>query len=280
MGTEKNTTNKNNINGGKIDNGKTYNVKSGNGEIQIPESARLEFEPIAFEAFGKTTRINSYKLAKLIREMFQKKFHDVIGAYVGFDGRNFNTTLFFQNNTDEVPEGKIKNLVNYQTNEGVNKNSIWEQSQMLKRRSSGKTFELNDATKVLLSSLMYGGANANKPNNTKRWNECVFERRIPAPTSLYQFGAENIVIGVTNIDIKLVLHMLFGPTIVTSTKYDQDGSVYNTQSKEAYYEVRYGKGMPDGSIMINIEQFDRQKVEKLIREENPQMAINSGIQMF
>ena len=151
---------------------------------------------------------------------------------------------------------------------------------MLKRRSSGKTFELNDATKVLLSSLMYGGANANKPNNTKRWNDCVFERRIPAPTSLYQFGAENIVIGVTNIDIKLVLHMLFGPTIVTSTKYDQDGSVYNTQSKEAYYEVRYGKGMPDGSIMMNIEQFDRQKVEKLIREENPQMAINSGIQMF
>lgn len=282
MGTENknNVNNKANNNGGNNKNEKSYEVMSGNGKKDIKESDIVTFEPIPFEAFGKTTRINSYKLAQIIREQFQKKFHDVIGAFVGYAGNNFTVTLFFQDNPDQIPVGKIKNLVNYQTNDGVDRKSLWEQSQMLKRRSTGKTFALNDATKLLLSDFMYGGKGANKPNNEKRWTESTFERRVPAPTSLYQYGAENIIIGVTNIDLKAICHKLFGNTIITSTKYDEDGTAYNTQSNGAFYEVRYSKPMPDGSFMINIEQFDRQKVEEYTKNENPQMVMGSGLQMF
>ena len=255
-------------------------VITGKGEELIPETASLDFEPITFEAFGKTTRINSYELARKIREMFQKKFHDVIGANITWDGKTFNTTLFFQNNTEPIPDGKIKNLINLQSNEGINTNSIWERNQMVQRKKAGDTFALNDATKLLLSDFMYGGRQANKPNNKQRWTQNTFERRIPAPQALYQYGAENIVIGVTGFDIRVICHKLYGDKIVTSTEYDADGVAYNNQSKGAYYELRFGKLMQDGSVMINIEQFDRQKVEELVKKENPQIALYSGVQMF
>ena len=274
MGTE-NRNNKNNNNGGK-----EIPVITGKGQETIPETASLDFEPIPFVSFGKTTRVNSYELAKMIREMFQKKFHDVIGANVTFDGKNFNLTLFFQNNTEPIPDGKIKNLINLQSNEGINTNSIWEKNQMVQRKKSGETFALNEATKLLLSDFMYGGRNANKPNNKQRWVQNTFERRVPAPTALYQYGAENIIIGVTGLDIKVVCHKLYGNQIVTSTEYNEDGTAINNQSRGAYYELRFGKYMQDGSIMINIEQFDRQKVEELVKKENPQIAMYSGVQMF
>ena len=261
-------------------NEKTITVMTGKGEQQIPESSVLDFEPITFEAFGKTTRINSYELARKIREMFQKKFHDVIGANITWDGKTFNTTLFFQNNTEPIPDGKIKNLINLQSNEGINTNSIWERNQMVQRKKAGDTFALNDATKLLLSDFMYGGRQANKPNNKQRWTQNTFERRIPAHQALYQYGAENIVIGVTGFDIRVICHKLYGDKIVTSTEYDADGVAYNNQSKGAYYELRFGKLMQDGSVMINIEQFDRQKVEELVKKENPQIALYSGVQMF
>lgn len=279
MGTENNNY-KNNNNGGQSNkNEKIYEVESGNGVKKIPESATYDFDPIAFEAFGKTTRINSYELAKMIREMFQKQFHDVIGAFVGYNGSTFNVTLYFQNNAEPVPEGKIKNLVNLQSKVGFNSGNLWERNMALQRKKSGETFQLNDATKLLLSEFMYGGKRANKPNNKARWDQVTVERRVPAPTALYQFGSENIIIAVSGLDIKLICHKLYGNTIVTSTEYE-NGSPINNQSKGAYYELRYGKAMQDGSIMINIEQFDRAKVEELVKKENPQIAMYSGLQMY
>ena len=276
MGTENTTNNTNKSNGEE----KMISVITGSGEKQIPESSILDFEPVTFEAFGKTTRVNSYELARMIREMFQKKFHDVIGANITWDGRNFNTTLFFQNNTEPIPDGKIKNLINLQSAEGINSRSLWERNQLVQNKKSGETFALNDATKILLSDFMYGGRQANKPNNKQRWAQNTFERRVPAPTALYQYGAENIIIGVTGLDIKVICHKLYGNKIVTSTEYDENGTAYNNQSKGAYYELRFGKMMQDGSVMINIEQFDRQKVEELVKKENPQIAMYSGVQMF
>lgn len=275
MGTEKNFNNSN-----KSNEERTISVMTGSGEQQIPESSVLDFEPITFEAFGKTTRVNSYELAKMIREMFQKKFHDVIGCNIVWDGRNFNTTLFFQNNTEPIPDGKIKNLINLQSNEGINSRSLWDRNQFVQRKVAGDTFALNDATKLLLSDFMYGGRQANKPNNKKAWSQNTFERKVPASPLLYQRGAENIIIGVTGLDIKVICHKLYGNTIVTSTEYDEEGSAYNNQSKGAFYELRFGKLMQDGSVMINIEQFDRQKVEELTKKENPQIAMYTGVQMF
>ena len=276
MGTENTTNNTNKSNGEE----KMISVITGSGEKQIPEASILDFEPVTFEAFGKTTRVNSYELARMIREMFQKKFHDVIGANITWDGRNFNTTLFFQNNTEPIPDGKIKNLINLQSAEGINSRSLWERNQLVQNKKSGETFALNDATKILLSDFMYGGRQANKPNNKQTWAQNTFERRVPAPTALYQYGAENVIIGVTGLDIKVICHKLYGNKIVTSTEYDENGTAYNNQSKGAYYELRFGKMMQDGSVMINIEQFDRQKVEELVKKENPQIALYSGVQMF
>ena len=275
MGTNNNSNNTENKS-----NEKTITVMTGKGEQQIPESSVLDFEPITFEAFGKTTRVNSYELARKIREMFQKKFHDVIGCNITWDGRYFNTTLFFQNNTEPIPDGKIKNLINLQSREGINSKSLWDKNQIVQRKKAGDTFALNDATKLLLSDFMFGGRQVNNPKNKGVWVKNTFERRVPAPTALYQYGAENIIIGVTGLDIKVICHKLYGNKIVTSTEYGEDGTAYNNQSKGAYYELRFGKLMQDGSVMINIEQFDRQKVEELTKKENPQIAMYSGVQMF
>ena len=58
---------------------KMITITTSEGVKEIPENTKLDFEPMVFKPFGKTTRINSAALAKAIRIQFQKKFHYVDG---------------------------------------------------------------------------------------------------------------------------------------------------------------------------------------------------------
>lgn len=243
----------------------------------IDENARLEWEPVPFKAFGKTTRINSRDLAVLIRQHFQKTFHDCKGCLISYTDR-FQVTLFFENNATPVEEGKIKNLVNLTTGQGVDSNDLFGQIQVLNRRYSGRTYELNEETKLLLSDFMYGGRKANNPKDKNKWNNYVTERRVPASNAIWQPNSESIIIAVTGLDIRVICQNLFGRKMVTET-ITKDGEVTNVTS-DAFYEVRYSKAMPDTTFMINIEQFDKDAVEELNKKENPQMIQNYGLMMF
>lgn len=279
MGTYQNNNATNNNNGdGKKE--RTITITTNQGAKEIPESSRIEFEPVVFECFGKTTRIKASELSRMIRAQFQKKFHDCIGANIIYNGQQFDVLLFFQNNDKPIEDGKFKNLINLQTVEGVKKTSIYDLNQVANRKKNGQTFTLNDETKLFLSDFMYGGRNANPVNDKGRWSKYLFERRTPASTMMYQYGAENIITAVTGLDIKVICRKLYGNIMITSTGYDENGTPYNVQTKNAYYELRYGKPLGSGDFMINIEQFDRDKVEELNQIENPQIIQSSGVQMY
>lgn len=249
------------------------NTKKKTEETNDP---RLEVRPIPFKALGKTTRINSRDLAILIRETLQTSFHDLIGCFVGFNG-DFYVTLFFENNEVPVPEGKIKNLVNLTTGEGIDRNNIFMTQQLINRKYSGRTFDLNDDTKIMLSEFMYGGKKANPIKDKAKWEALVKEQKMPAG-NVWQPNSEHIIVQVSGFNIRYLLKAIYGDTMVIET-VDEDGDIVNHTSS-AFYDLRLGKPMPDGTFMINIEQFDNKAVQKFTSIENPMLPQAQGIVMF
>lgn len=250
-------------------NKKTNNKKNEEKEL------RLQWESRAFDAFGKTTRISSKDLAIEIKEQFQETFHELAGCFVTFD-KGFQVTLYFEKNANPCPEEKVLSLVDFTNAQGLNKNNLIEGMKYLNNKTSGKTFELNAETKEMLSDFMFGGRRAKRD-----WNQFVSERRMPS--DIYNINpsiphGERILLAVTGLDLRLILRAMYGPTMITGT-YEKDGQVYNTTSR-AMYDAKYGRPMPDGTFMINIEQFDADKVEELTRKENPVVNNCYGFMMY
>lgn len=260
---------------------KTIKLETSEGikEIDISQEPAFDVDPIEFESFGKTTRMSNIELAVAIREQLQKKFHDCCGCYVGFTN-NFEVTVFFENNATPVEAGKFKNLNNLTVNNNVDRKNLYAMNQMLQSRYAGKTFELNEATEYFISEYTFGGRQAYMKNKKQWRQDHIRERRKPAGP-MFQPNAESIILAVVGLDIRIICKkLLFGNKIVISTKEDADGKVYNKESKAAFYECRYAKPLPDGSFMINIEQFDSNKVDAIARRENPQFVQSAGILMY
>ena len=249
--------------------------------MQFYGSEYIKWQPETFEAFGKTTRINSAELSRKICAHFKQTFHELKGCnIVILANGQFGVELFFERNTEPLPDGKIMNLDSLVDPAGSRAN-LYERMQVTQNRRMGKTYTLNNETRLLLSKFMYGGKNANMPDNNKVWGNENVLREVHMPVNdPYRRGynTDRILMRVTGLDIRKILQELYGRDIITKTVANDAGDT-NYRS-EARYEVRFIKANIDGSFVMNIEQFDAAAIEKIFMQENPIPQQYLGIQMY
>jgi hypothetical protein len=238
----------------------------------------LQWQPESFEAFGKTTRIDSAELASKICAHFKQTFHELKGCnLIAHPGNQIAVELYFERNTEECPRDKIMNLESLI--DGSSKN-LFHRQQAVNNRREGKTFTLNNETKLLLSKFMFGGKNVNLPNS-KVWtrDDTIREIHIPVQSSYYKgYNAERILIRVSNLDIRKILQEMYGYDIVTKTVANENADM-NFRSL-ARYEVHFIKSLADGRFIMNIDQFDSAAIEKIFMQENPVPQQYIGVQMY
>ena len=246
----------------------------------IPADSYLQWTPAAFKAFGCTTRVRSDVLAKMIYGAFSKTFHDRRGANIAFMNGNFVLELYFENNTEELKSGAIMNLVNLvaPTPNNVSGTNLLARKRVVNNRVNGKTYTLNDETKLLLSDFMYGGRENNKPTSN-RWHQFIQEVHVPTTDPFFR-SSERILLRVVGLDFRKVLQMLYGRLMVTETVAQGNGKDVNYRAV-AYYEPRYIKANADMTFIMNIEQFDKGAVEEFTVRENPLAQFNvSGVNYY
>ena len=243
---------------------------------------KLKWQPEPFEAFGKTTRMNSAELARKIHGYFKETFHEVIGCNLVYHPTSGQilVELFFERNTLPLESGKIINLdslIDTSGNSGSNKN-IYEQVQAVQNRFTGNVYTLNNETKLLLSKFMYGGEKANLPTNGK-WKDNIHQVKLPANDPYRRtYGTDRIMIKVTGLDIRTILREIYGRYIITKTEVSETED-RNFRS-EALYEARFIKPLFDGSFTMNIDQFDADSVKEIFIKENPMPQQYAGVQMY
>lgn len=243
-------------------------------------SEYLKWQPETFEAFGKTTRMNSADLARKIHAHFKQTFHEIKGVNVFvLPNAQIGVEMFFERNTESLPDGKIMNLDSLI--DPSSGRDLYQRMQVTQNRKLGRAFTLNNETKLLLSNFMFGGKNANLPNNNKVWgNENILrEVHVPANDPFRRtYNTDRILVRVTGFDIRRILQELYGRDIITKTVAKDDGDT-NYRS-EARYEVRFIKAMADGTFVMNIEQFDSAAIENIFMRENPIPQQYLGVQMY
>lgn len=267
---------------------KKVNLNYFNG---LSENARLEFDPLTFEAYGKTMRATNRQIATIVREYYAKTFHDLRGVNVvynpGQPAAPFELIMYFAKNSLDVPTNKISNLTDLTVVHGTNTTSLYYLKQAVDNKAVGKHYTLNDQTKLLLGDIMFGGKGANKPKNVNRWNAFISE--VPVQTSNWAFDPRSVEVLIQVkgcFDFHRVLKKIFGGTMVTKTDVtkNQDGrTMARNTSAEAAYEARFIKyAFNDPNVFImNIEQFDKAAVEELVAKENPiSRAAVSGVVYF
>lgn len=258
-----------------------FNNNNVTDEKKKEELPRLEWDAEPFDKIGETTRINSKDLARKIKEKFQLNFHDCVGCNIQFMN-GFKMTLYFEYNQNPVPDGKIRNLVNFADATSIDRNDIVAKMQYLNRGMSGKTFDLNDDTKILIKEMMYGGYNNHKIN----WKEFVSEIHdrpiinMNAPFQNFNSNVERILIAVTGFDINVVIRKLFGSRMIVNTVREEDGKTVNVTSNARYKANYVNKVFPDGSFMINIERFSPEVVTEMMAKETPQVNYGSSVVMY
>lgn len=246
-------------------------------------SETLKWQPETFEAFGKTTRVNSAELSRKIYAHFKQTLHELKGVnIIMLANAQIGVEMFFERNTEPLPAGKIMSLDSLVDPVGSgSRNNLYERMQVTQNRRMGKTFTLNNETKLLLSKFMYGGKNANLPNNNKVWgNENVLrEVHIPVNDPFRRgYNTDRILVRVFGLDIRRILQELYGKDIITKTVANESGDT-NYRS-EARYEVRFVKYINDGTFVMNIEQFDSAAIEQIFMKENPIPQMYLGVQMY
>lgn len=257
--------------------------KGTNDGVSFNGTEKLDWQPIPFQSFGKTTRINSADLAREIYKELSLTFHEVKGCnIIAAPNNQFITEVYFERNTEPLPENKIMSLESLiePVGAGANNNLYYKQ-RVLQNRHDGKAYTLNEETRILLSDLMFGGRNAMKPTDKKWDNEAyVREIHIPAndPFAYRGRNIERILLRVTGFDLRKILQKLYGRDMVVKTATTDDKDV-NFRSL-AYYEPRFIKAKPDGTFIMNIEQFDKAAVEEIVMKENPMPQFNIGVQMY
>lgn len=251
------------------------------------EKLELVADPIPFKSFGKTTRIRLDKLGMLLHALLKQKFHDIVGVfiepYATTSGRtDFITTLYFEDNKAPVPAGKYKNLINQTVAPQSDDHNMLDYTRIRSNRSSGKTYTLSMETRQLLAPFMYGKFRSNAPKSSK-WESETLVQEIHMSPQYYQHAiyrmqnAERIVLKVKNFDIKEFLRLLYGGnTMITETVMDDNGDVLNYHSNRTFYDIRLAKYDSNGVPIVNIEQFDKDEVDRIMADENPPIRYMNG----
>lgn len=241
----------------------------------------IKWQSETFEAFGKTTRIDSAELSRKIYAHFKQTFHELKGCnMVILPNAQIGVELYFERNTEPLPDGKIMNLDSL-VDPVSSRNNMYERMNVVQNRRMGKTFTLNNETKLLLAPFMFGGKNANMPNNNKVWGNDAVLREVHIPvTDPYRrgFNTDRILVRVSGLDIRRILQELYGRDIITKTVATE--SADTNYRSEARYEVRFIKALADGRFVMNIEQFDSAAIEKIFMQENPIPQQYLGVQMY
>lgn len=281
MATEK--TNFNNVitEGGNSENNANNTKNPVDYGMGFNGNEVLKWQPTTFEAFGKTTRIRSDVLARNISTMFKQTFHELKGCnIIPLPNGQFSVEMFFEHNNEPLPEGKIMNLESLiDTSTGAN--NLYYRQQVIQNRKAGKVYTLNNETKLLLSKFMYGGKEANKPNNTKVWNSDQIIKEVHIPVNDPFFRSQNtdrILVRASGLDIRRILQELYGRDMITKTVANEAGDT--NYRAAAQYEPRFIKANADGTFIMNIEQFDKGAVERIFMQENPIPQQYLGVQMY
>ena len=277
-----NTTNINNVVDNRTD-------KDGN-EIkdlkffgELSEKAYAEFDPITFNSFGNIMRTTNRNLATIIRENYQKIFHDLRGVYIAYipgSPAPFMVEFYFAKNVLDKPAEKLANLKDLAVMDAGH-NNLYYQKQILNNKVEGKHYTINDETKLILSDIMFGGKDANKPNNAK-WNNYIEEVRIPTMDATYIPGSTEIMVKVSKcFDLRRILQKIMPANMLY--KVEASGEDGSTKAKvsmaPAKYEARFIKFLYNDPFVfiMNIEQFDKNAVEEMVTSENPQQKMMSGV---
>lgn len=260
------------------------------GNARLSEFARAEFDPAIFTSFGNFARTNSRDLSTLIKENYQKVFHDLKGVYVSYvpgSPQPFVVSFFFSKNREACPSGKIVNLKDLTVITSGGQNNLFDKMQALQHKARKEQFTINDETKVILSDIMFGGRDANKPSFTKKWNAYISQIYQPSNNPVYYNNSGELVVVVSGcFDIHSILRKIMPPTMTTSTFGQQDPVTGKVTCKNvvanAGYDLRFIKyDQRDPNLFyMNIEQYDRDGVEKIYREENPIRPVQSGVLFY
>jgi len=270
----------------------TEEAKVQNEETKTPaitedSSISLTFEN--FKSFGNFMRTTNKDLSELIKAKFQGIFHELRGVMITYqptpNGRmDFFTEFYFEKNMDPLPEGKIESILDL-SKPGAVTDSYFDSVKRVYSRSEGKSFTLNNETRILLSDFMYGGRNANK-KNSKSWEQNIDSIVLNVGASypgqaMYRNNAQEVLIKVKNLNLKAILRALYGPTMVVETGRNAKGETVSYTAK-AYYDVRYIKPLAaNGIFSMNVEQFDPDEVARIDAMENPTMYVRPmGLQFF
>lgn len=254
----------------------------------LSENAKLEFDPITFESYGKFARTTNRQLATIIREYYSKTLHDLRGVNIVYNpsapAAPFELIMYFAKNSLPKPDGKIDNLSDLTVVQNTEKTSLYWMKKAVDNKAGGKHYTLNDATKLLLGDIMWGGKDANKPNNNGRWSTFISEVWVPTSDWTYNPKAGELLIEVKGcFDFHRVLKKIFGNTMVTKTEVytdDEGQSRAKNFTAEAAYEARFIKySVNEPNVFtMNIEQFDKAAVEEIVGRENPvRRATISGV---
>ena len=218
--------------------------KNANAEIKVTENngkreLRMNWEPISIENYTKVARENSVELAKKFSTKFRSIFHDYVGCNI-FVGNNMKLEmeLFFEMSADVAPEGKINNLVDLSSGRGVDRTNVFDGMQFINQKFSSKRYKLNAETRELLSDIMYGGRQANKPTDEAKWAKHEEIRSWNANGNsqnvMYGRSAERQVLRVTGIDINKVAQRLYGDTTVIETTRNDNNETINRTAYALY----------------------------------------------
>ena len=251
-------------------------------------NTELRWEPASFYGFGRIMRTTNKDLSLLIKEYYARTFHDIRGVFIGWDGRQFITSIYFSKNMEMKPDNKIENLVDISV-APKGQTSYYALRQALDNKVAGKRYTLNDETKLLLSDICFGGRQNAKPQNAKFWNAAIKEIWVPAGDIFYNPRAGQLVLSVSGcFDIHRILSKLFGRRMVVETskvKDQQTGEIMDENKySDAGFEARFIKPVlfNDPNVFImHIEQFDKAAVEKFNATENPiRPLVSNGIVCF
>lgn len=251
-----------------------------NKEDDKPKSKplRAEIEPMEFDSFGETLRIDSRTLAEQISAMFKAIFFDYFGTTVRYENGNFSVQLYFKNNGKPKDSGdpRIKSVIDLTSSDNDDNNndnvSFFDKKRIINNRLSAKLYDLNDETKEFLSEFLYGGAKANKPNNKKAWAQKLTDVRAPLNDSyiaMYNNGyrAEEVALRVTGVNIYKILKKLYGDKMIAHSGFNDSTMV------PCDYEVRFVKFNYVNSELpvftMHIERYDIDKVNKYVATEYP-----------
>lgn len=246
----------------------------------------IQFSPEPFKAFMKKTHIKNDELCRLIKAKYSDVFHDLIGVNIEYDPvhRRFGVAFYFENNTEPVPDGKYKNLVNL-SDPSSGSNTLFTKNLVLQHKINGEKYTLNDETKVLLSDIMRGGREANKPGS-KNWNQNITEKAVAINSADPFYRSRNagrVLVQVTGIDIHKLLQKIYGSKMVINTESvstpdggEADANIY----AQAWYQVQFVRALPDGTFCLNIDQFDKGQVEAFTIAENPAIVPTNGIRYY